>query len=137
MSSTGTIEDRLAIQDLLNRYCDAVNQRDPEVWGSTWAKNSVWSLPVVPGMEEVKGRDTIVAAWVKAMEHFPFVFMAGTIGQIWFEGNNRARMRSYTAEVAETANGTIRPRGQYDDVVIKEDGQWLFERRIFNPIHGE
>lgn len=137
MTSTGSLEDKIEIRELYEKYCEGVNQRDAEIWGSTWAKDAIWSLPVVPGMEEVKGREAIVAAWVEAMTYFPFVFMSNSFGVMRFEGN-RAFIRSYTSEVAETKDGhTIRPRGQYDDIVVKIGNEWLFEKRIFHPIHGE
>ena len=31
----------------------------------------------------------------------------------------------------------LRPRGQYDDVVVKQGGRWLFQRRSFQALHGE
>jgi ketosteroid isomerase-like protein len=135
--STGNIEDRLAIRELIERYCEGVNQRDAEVWGSTWAEESEWNLPVVPGMEAVKGRQNIVQAWVDSMKLFPFVNMMAMPTTMSFEGDT-ARVRSYTSEVAEMQDGTvIRPRGQYDDVVVKKDGAWQFARRSFQPLHGE
>lgn len=137
MSSNGTTEDRLAIRELLERYAEGVNQRDPDVWGSTWAEDSVWNLPVIPGMEEVKGRKNIVDGWLSAMESFPFIHMMAYLGTMRFEGD-RCYMRSYTSEVAQTADGQLlRPVGQYDDVVVKHNGQWLFEKRKFQSLHGE
>ena len=38
-------EEKLAIRELLDRYCDGVNQRDPEIWGSTWSENALWEIP--------------------------------------------------------------------------------------------
>lgn len=137
MTSMGTTDDRFAIRELLDRYADGVNQRSAEIWGSTWAEDSEWNLPVVPGYEEVKGKANIVDAWVASMKLFPFVHMMCSVGQTQFDGA-RCQLRSYTAEVAEMADGTvIRPRGQYDDVVVKQDGEWLFEKRSFTPLHGE
>ena len=51
---------------------------------------------------------------------------------------DRATMRSYTDEVAVTSDGTeLRPRGQYDDELIKVAGHWQFSRRTFKVLHGE
>ncbi|MFA7555758.1 MAG: nuclear transport factor 2 family protein [Spongiibacteraceae bacterium] len=137
MSFTGPIEDRLAIRELLDCYADGVNQRDADIWGSTWAEDSVWQLPVVPGMENVTGKENIVTAWNTSMELFPFVFMSISVGNIDVQGD-KATARSYTAEVAIMQDGTeLRPRGQYDDVLIKVDGQWLFQQRLFQSLHGE
>ena len=137
MPFTGPLEDRLALRELLDQYADAVNQRDADAWGATWAEDSVWNLSVIEGMEDVVGRDNIVAAWTEAMKMFPFVNMMFVPGHIRVDGD-RATMRSYTAEVATTTDGnTIRPRGQYDDDCVKIGGQWYFARRSFNSLHGE
>ena len=129
-------QDRLAIRALLERYCEGVNQRDADIWGATWAADAVWELPHL-GMDGLKGRETIVGAWLEAMKMFPFVNMMAMPGSICVDGD-RATMRSYTDEVAVTQDGTeLRPRGQYDDECVKVDGQWQFSRRIFTVLHGE
>ncbi|EAS46830.1 hypothetical protein GB2207_04357 [gamma proteobacterium HTCC2207] len=137
MAFSGPIEDRLAIRELMDIYADAVNQRDAELWGSTWAEGSSWKLPVIPGMENVAGKENIVAAWNAGMAMFPFIFMSISVGDIQVDGDT-ATARAYTTEVGITLDGTeIRPRGQYDDKLIKVDGEWLFIERIFNSLYGE
>ena len=129
-------DEQQAIRALLERYCDGVNQRDAEIWGSTWSEDAVWELPHLD-MEGLKGRDTIVAAWLEAMKMFPFVNMMAMPGVIHVEGD-RATMQSYTDEVAVTQDGTeLRPRGQYDDECVKVAGEWKFSRRVFSVLHGE
>ena len=93
-------QDQLAIRALLERYCEGVNQRDADIWGGTWAAEAVWELPHL-GMDGLKGRETIVGAWLEAMKMFPFVNMMAMPGSISVEGD-RATMRSYTDEVAVT-----------------------------------
>ena len=137
MAFSGPIEDRLAICELMDIYADAVNQRDAELWGSTWAEGSSWKLPVIPGMENVAGKENIVAAWNAGMAMFPFIFMSISVGFIRVDGDT-ATARCYTTEVGTTLDGTeIRPRGQYDDILVKVDGQWFFKERIFNSLYGE
>ena len=127
--------DRLRIRELLENYCDAVNQRDGSAWGRTWSTEAVWELPHLD--IDIRGRDAIVTAWEDAMKLFPFVNMMAQPGPIEFSGE-RATMRSYTMEVAVTQEGKeIRPCGEYDDECIKEDGQWVFSRRTFRVLHGE
>jgi len=129
-------EEQQAIRALLERYCDGVNQRDAEIWGSTWSEDAVWELPHLD-MEGLTGRDTIVAAWLEAMKMFPLVNMMAMPGMIRVEGD-RATMRSYTDEVAVTQDGTeLRPRGQSDDECVKVAGEWKFSRRVFTVLHGE
>jgi len=137
MAFSGLIEDRLAIRELMDIYSDAVNQRDTALWASTWAEDSSWKLPVIPGMENVVGKENIVNAWQAGMAMFPFIFMSISVGDIQVNGNT-ATVRAYTTEVGTTLDGTeIRPRGQYDDQLVKIDGQWLFKERIFHSLYGE
>jgi uncharacterized protein (TIGR02246 family) len=134
---TGSTEDRLAIRELIESYCHAVNVRDAALWGANWAEDAEWNLPVVPGMERVTGREAIVAAWVESMALFPFVNMMAMPGVIRVDGD-RATVTSYTSEVAVMRDGTeLRPRGCYEDVVVRRGGRWLFQRRSFRALHGE
>ena len=109
MPFSGPIEDRLAIRELLDIYADAVNQRDTELWASTWAEESSWKLPVIPGMENVSGKENIINAWQTGMSMFPFIFMAFNVGGIEVTGDT-AKVRSYASEVGTTLEGVeIRP----------------------------
>lgn len=136
MPFTGPLEDREQIRELLVSYCDAVNQRDAEAWGATWAEDSVWELPHLD-IAGITGRKAIVESWIEAMKMFPFVNMMAQAGSIEVDGE-RAMMRSYTAEVAVMEDGKeIRPRGQYDDVCVKQGGKWVFAHRKFTVLHGE
>lgn len=135
MPFTGPLEDRELIRELIDTYCEGVAQRDAAVWGSTWAEDSIWSLPHLN--IDVTGRAAIVEAWKAGMALFPFVQMMSQCGSIEVSGDT-AVVRCYTDEVAITQEGKeIRPRGQYDDVCVKRDGQWLFKQRTFKVLHGE
>ena len=58
MTDLGQVADRLAIRELLDRYCDGVNQRDAERWGSSWAEESFWEIPHLEIKNE--GKENIV-----------------------------------------------------------------------------
>lgn len=137
MNFSGPLEDRQAIRELNDTYADGVNQRSLEIWASTWTDDSAWKLPIIPGMENVQGKENITQAWLGGMELFPYVFMSISIGSIHVDGDT-ATARAYTSEVAVMQDGNeIRPRGQYDDKLVKIDGQWYFKERVFNTLHGE
>lgn len=133
MTYTGPLEDRVAIRELLETYGDAVNQRDAEVWGSTWAEDGAWTLL---DMDTVRGRDRIVEMWTAAMRQFPGVVFLVTVGSIEIDGNT-ARMRSYTSETYDdpTISQTRRDYGQYDDELVKVAGAWKFKSRRFHYLH--
>ncbi len=135
MAFRGPFEDRLAIRELLDAYADAVNRCDAEAWGACWAENSTWSMPDYPEFGTVHGRATIVETWTTAMAQFPGVIFVATPGSIVID-DDVAVVRSYTSEVYDDAQGnTKRDRGTYDDIVVKQNGRWLFSSRRFRNIH--
>lgn len=130
MTFTGPLEDRLAIRELLETYADAVFRRDAEAWGATWAADGVWMLM---GME-VRGRDTIVAAWKQAMSAFEVAAFYATPGALAVAGD-RADGRCYTIEVLKAQDGSIRRiSGRYDDSFVKVDGHWRFAARAYTVL---
>ncbi len=77
-------DDKVAIRELLDRYCDGVNQRDSGIWGSTWSENAIWEIPHLDIKNE--GKETIVNIWNEAMKGYPFVHMIAQPGFIEIDG---------------------------------------------------
>lgn len=127
-------EDRVAINDVLARYADGVNQRDAGLWAAAWDEEAEWFLF---GPDVVKGRDAIVAAWHEAMAGFPQVHMMVSQGGVKIDGDH-ATGRSYSSEVARTAEGkNVRVQGCYEDRYFKRDGVWGFAYRKFAVLNAE
>lgn len=136
MPFTGPVEDRLAIRELYDTYSDAVCRVDAEQWGSTWAEDSVWSMPDYPEFGETRGREAIVAMWKGAMAHYPGIVFVATPGAIEVNGD-RAVARSYTSEVYDQNGVTKRDRGRYEDELVRTADGWKFSRRVFRNIHRQ
>ncbi len=134
MPFTGPAEDRLAIRELIDAYADAVNLCDAKLWGALWTEDAAWSMPDYPEIGEVRGRAAIVAMWVEAMKHYPGIIFVATPGSIEVSGDS-ATMRSYTSEVYDQGGVTKRDRGRYEDTLVKQDGAWRFQHRLFRNIH--
>lgn len=129
-----SFEDRVAINDVLARYADGVNQRDAALWASTWDEEGEWRLF---DPDPVRGRAAIVEAWGQAMAGFPFVVMIVSQGAVVIDGDT-ATGRSYSSEVARTADGKrMRVQGCYDDRYRKRDGVWRFAFRQFAVLDSE
>lgn len=127
-------EDLAGINAALACYVDGVNQHDAALWASSWDEEAEWRLF---DPEPVRGREAIVAAWTAAMADFPFVVMHATQGQVLVEGDE-AQGRSYTSEVAETADGRhLRVWGCYADRYRKRNGVWRFSSRAFSILKSE
>lgn len=136
MPYTGSIEDRLAIRELLESYADAVVRCDPVAWGALWSEDSEWSLPDYPEIGTTHGREAIVAMWIEAMKAYPGILFQAWPGSIEVTGDH-AIVRSYTSEVFDQDGITMRDQGVYDDVCVKREGQWLFKSRTFRNVHRQ
>jgi uncharacterized protein (TIGR02246 family) len=136
MPFTGPAEDRLAIRDLLDAYADAVSRFDPEGWGALWADDGVWSLPDYPEYPDTHGKAAILEMWTTAMKDYPGIMFEAWPGAIQIDGD-RAEVRSWTSEVYDKDGKVHRDRGRYEDVCVKVDGQWLFQRRAFRNVHRQ
>ena len=136
MSFSGPIKDRLELRELLDAYADAVCQNNPDDWGLCWAKDGVWSMPDYEQFPDQTGRDNIVKMWIGAMAQFPGVIFVSTPGHMVIDGD-KAEMRSYTSEVYELDGKVYRDRGYYEDECIREDGRWVFSKRVFKKTHQQ
>jgi len=127
-------EDLTGINAALARYVDGVNQRDEALWASSWDEEAQWRLF---DPSPICGRDAIVAAWLEAMKGFPFVIMHATQGHVAVD-KDEAQGRSYTSEIAETADGRhLRVWGCYEDRYRRCHGIWRFSSRIFSIMKSE
>jgi ketosteroid isomerase-like protein len=136
MPFTGPAEDRLAIRELLDCYADAVCRCDAGDWAATWTDDAQWSLPDYPEMGTTVGKPAIVAMWTEAMKGFPGIRFQAWPGSIEIDGNT-AKVRSYTAEVYDQGDMTMRDMGAYEDVCVKQDGVWRFASRSFRNVHRQ
>jgi len=136
MPFTGPAQDRLAIRELLEAYADAVTRRDADAWGACWAEDGVWSMPDYPEFPTQTGREAIVGLWVEAMKQYPGIMFEAWPGSIEIDGDT-ANVRSYTSEIYDQGDVTMRDRGIYDDTCVKRGGQWQFKSRIFRNIHRQ
>ena len=136
MPFTGPAEDRLAIRELLDAYADAVSRFDVDDWGALWVEDGVWSLPDYPQYPDTHGKASIVEMWTTAMKDYPGIMFEAWPGSIEIDGN-RAEVRSWTSEVYDKEGKVHRDRGRYEDVCVKVDGIWPFQRRAFWNTHRQ
>ena len=70
------------------------------------------------------------------MKHYPGIMFEAWPGSIEIDGDT-AVVRSYTSEVYDQGELTLRDRGVYEDTCVKRDGKWLFKARNFRNIHRQ
>ena len=131
MRSSGPLEDRIAIRELIDSYNDAVMRFDPDDWGANWDDDGVWSLP---GREPVSGRTNIVPFWTAVMSQIRVDGFFASAGIITVTCDT-AHGTWYQQEFLSGKDGTGPKRfviGEYTDYYVKRDGRWLFSRREYN-----
>ena len=109
MISSGPVEDRLAIRELVESYNDAVMRFDGDAWKENWREDAIWSLP---GAGEIAGRDNFFPIWQGAMSGFSFVGFFLLLFLLLFRVNDtsvgareEARSASETRRFALCFNG--------------------------------
>lgn len=134
MISSGPVEDRLSIRELVESYNDAVMRFDADAWGANWAEDGIWSLP---GRGEVKGKAAIVPTWQQAMSGFSFVGFYASAGPIVVNGD-KAHATWYQQEFLDGKDGSKRTiAGQYEDDYIRKGGRWYFQKRVYKVLKAE
>ncbi len=125
-------EAYVAIRELCERYVDAVNRRNVEDWGATWADNAIWDL----GRGPVQGREQIIAAWQAAMAGFPHVVMWVHSGVIESVEGDLATARWYHQEILDFPDGTRQVgMGVYRDQCVRVTGEWQFQERKYDLLY--
>lgn len=134
MISSGPLEDRLAIRELIDSYNDAVMRFDGEAWAANWTEDATWTLP---GLGDVNGKKNVVERWQGAMSAFSFVGFFASAGPIVVDGD-KARGTWYQQEFLHQKDGVKRNiTGQYTDDYVKRDGRWFFKKRVYQILNAE
>ncbi len=117
--------DRIAIQELVHRYCDALCQQDHGALVNTFTADGIWDI----GQGEVVGRDALSDKFRKVFELFDHVIQLTHNGEVKLDGDT-ALGRWYVTEYGLTAKGRrIFYIVHYDDEYRRTDEGWCFSRR--------
>ena len=120
----------LTLRQLIDRYCDGVQQHDAAVWGSTWTNDASWDLG---GGKPVVGKKNIVTAWESAMKGFTWVVQVAPLAVFDIdESTGRGTGRVIAQERFRTLDGKSGSLlGLYHDRYERTPQGWLFaERRL-------
>jgi len=128
-----TVEDELALQNLMSRYVDAVFRRDAEAWAATWAEDACWNLLG----NDVVGRENIVGLWQQMMGGFEFALMMPSSCLFEISGDSATGcyyLQEFTRDLqGETATLVSR----YIDTYSRVEGQWQYQSRKYEILyHG-
>ena len=134
MISSGPVEDRLEIRELVESYNDAVMRFDGDAWKENWLDDATWHLP---GAGDVTGKENFFGVWQQAMSAFSFVGFFASAGPITIDGDS-ATGTWYQQEFLHGKDGSKRTiTGKYSDTYSKVDGRWYFAKRVYEIMNAE
>ncbi len=137
--------DRLAIQDLIYCYSDALTRADWNQCDSVFARSAIWESPALglryenPASFVEMLRSTVTLELLIQTPHAPVINLTGS-DQAQATTTIHERMRGVTpvdsAALDVESGGQINQElyGVYYDDVARIDGEWKFTHRLFVPI---
>ena len=138
--------DRLAIQDLIYRYSDAVTRADWLQCEAVFAPDALWESP--PLGLRYESRDSFLET-LRATTNYDLLIQTPHSSVITLAGADQAHATTTIHEmnrgVTETKSelgdsGTeinVDTYGIYYDDVARIDGEWKFTHRLFMPFYLE
>jgi hypothetical protein len=122
---------------LAGRYADAVTHRSARGLRACWATGGRWSAG--PPLDfDVSGGDEIERTWRQRMSTLEFIVM--TVRSVVAEAvaEERIEARTVLSEFGRKSDGSgVDMYGSYTDVVIREDGRWVYLSRSLDVIYRD
>lgn len=130
-------DDKVEIQELAARYNHAVDKREALEWADLFTED---------GSVEIHGR--ILAAgradligYIERNKTLPakrLHWISNAVVDPVDGDPHAARLRLYIAayDVTDGIAGTPYSLGEYDDLIVRENGRWLFKRRRLSLLAG-
>ncbi len=122
-----TADDRLAIIDLLARYCRCIDQKRWDELPTLFTDDCAVDFGKVMGTHE--GKDGV--ANMARMIGSTGLMMRHYSTNVVIEGDGeRVQVESYVLAYTGTAPGSLMATtGRYEDEMVKQGGRWLLRRR--------
>lgn len=123
-------DDRTAIGNLVARFDDAVDRRDPAEFGALWAQDAVWEI-CDPMSMRTEGADAILATWQQMLGGTRWLFRGSFAGVVTIRGDHGTG-RWPCIETGTFADGRdYDNRALYEDIYVRSGGRWLFRQRRY------
>lgn len=132
-----SIKDEMAIRALADQFSDAANRKDAELFQSLWAKDAQWIIGS-PINKTFKGQANMGSSVSRMLNLWDFFVQLTGPGVVQINGDT-AFARFYVNEIARKADDQSGNYNlsMYDDVIIRENGKWVFLKRSYHTIYQE
>jgi hypothetical protein len=136
--------DRLAIQDLINRYSDAVTRADWDQCEAVFAPNAVWESPLLG--QRYKSRAAFLEV-LRPTSSSDLLIQTPHSSVITLTGPDRAKATTTIHELTRGTALTDSTLGEagaeinveqwaiYYDDLARIDGEWKLTHRVFVPMY--
>ena len=127
-----SLEDRFAIIDLCSVYNYTVDQADGEGWAATFTEDGIFHGPA----GQAEGREALVAFCGQLAEAFPGG-MHFTDNHLFEVDGDTCQHKCFLDFKVPSPDGSVASvLLGYEDVIVKVDGEWLFQRRDVVSVTG-
>jgi ketosteroid isomerase-like protein len=127
------IIERLRIRELLEHYCDTINQRDWGNFAKFWTEDAIWES-LEPLNMRAEGRDQVVKVIREARDRNPFLTQIITGFVVDDISGATARAHHTLCVMCKSPAGTgYSTVGLYSDELRRSDDGWRFCKRSYRP----
>jgi ketosteroid isomerase-like protein len=127
MAFSGRVEDKQLIRERFEIYSDAVIRQDLDTYLACWAD----SCRRTGAGGACEGKDELRAHWHGIFGTLEQMVFFTQMASLSVDGDS-ATARSYCLEILKLNDGHTRQLvGEYDDELVRVDGDWLFSRRHY------
>jgi len=130
MTQEDIARDKAAIAELIARYNYAIDHSDYQGWANTFAPDGVFQ-GVIGRFAAHKELDNFIASVKSLTATSPNLrhYVTNILPDI---NGNEATCTSFLLMTSTTREGntTVALAGEYEDRLVRIDGQWLFRERI-------
>jgi uncharacterized protein (TIGR02246 family) len=129
MNQDDIARDKAAIVELIARYNYAIDHTDYQGWANTFAPDGVFH-GIIGSFAAHKELDKFIAAVKNLTATSPNLrhYVTNILSEV---NGDEARSRCFLLMTSTTKEGSkIAAAGEYEDRLVKINGQWLFQERI-------
>jgi 3-phenylpropionate/cinnamic acid dioxygenase small subunit len=127
-----TLEQKLAIHELLSRSAYAYDDRDMKMLEASFSTDASFSMRIAGGdlIGPFEGRDAIMELMTGSMNEQTDV-RRHVISNIFFDDNSPETIVISNLTLMSTEKGEVQllTTGVYHDTVVDEDGTWCIHQR--------
>ncbi|MET7511165.1 nuclear transport factor 2 family protein [Streptomyces albidoflavus] len=126
------IESRIAIEELLNKYCHGFDRPDRDLLRTLWAEDAVFDLGPLFG-DPANGVEGIMAKAEELWAAVPVMYHWMADPVIAVDGDTATAETELNCLVISREDGPTQVVGVYSDRFARIDGVWKFQHRVFDP----